>query len=200
MSKLNPYIERVIAEVKAKNAHEPEFCQTVEEVFSSLSPLVDAHPEYEKNAILERMVEPERVIMFRVPWEDDKGNMHVNRGYRVQFSSVIGPYKGGLRFAPNVNLSIIKFLGFEQTFKDSLTTLPIGGAKGGSDFDPNGKSDAEIQRFCRSFMEGLFRFIGPRLRIPSGSNRLRCCLLPRGGSEAREGRDEGQESCSGRLR
>ena len=133
MSKLNPYIERVIAEVKAKNAHEPEFCQTVEEVFSSLSPLVDAHPEYEKNAILERMVEPERVIMFRVPWEDDKGNMHVNRGYRVQFSSVIGPYKGGLRFAPNVNLSIIKFLGFEQTFKDSLTTLPIGGAKGGSD-------------------------------------------------------------------
>ena len=112
MSKLNPYIERVIAEVKAKNSHEPEFCQTVEEVFSSLSPLVDAHPEYEKNAILERMVEPERVIMFRVPWEDDKGNMHVNRGYRVQFSSVIGPYKGGLRFAPNVNLSIIKFLGF----------------------------------------------------------------------------------------
>ena len=168
MSKLNPYIERVIAEVKAKNAHEPEFCQTVEEVFSSLSPLVDAHPEYEKNAILERMVEPERVIMFRVPWEDDKGNMHVNRGYRVQFSSVIGPYKGGLRFAPNVNLSIIKFLGFEQTFKDSLTTLPIGGAKGGSDFDPNGKSDAEIQRFCRSFMEGLFRFIGPDVDCPAG--------------------------------
>ena len=168
MSKLNPYIERVIAEVKAKNSHEPEFCQTVEEVFSSLSPLVDAHPEYEKNAILERMVEPERVIMFRVPWEDDKGNMHVNRGYRVQFSSVIGPYKGGLRFAPNVNLSIIKFLGFEQTFKDSLTTLPIGGAKGGSDFDPNGKSDAEIQRFCRSFMEGLFRFIGPDVDCPAG--------------------------------
>jgi glutamate dehydrogenase (NADP+) len=165
---MNAYIERVIADVKKKNASEPEFCQTVEEVLSSLSPLVDAHPEYEKNAILERMVEPERVIMFRVPWEDDNGVLHVNRGYRVQFSSVVGPYKGGIRFAPSVNISIIKFLGFEQTFKDALTTLPIGGAKGGSDFDPNGKSDTEVQRFCQSFMEGLYRYIGPDVDCPAG--------------------------------
>lgn len=165
---MNAYIERVIADVKKKNAGEPEFCQTVEEVLSSLSPLIDAHPEYEKNAILERMVEPERTIMFRIPWEDDKGVLHVNRGYRVQFSSVVGPYKGGIRFAPSVNMSVIKFLGFEQTFKDALTTLPIGGAKGGSDFDPNGKSDTEIQRFCQSFMEGLYKFIGPDVDCPAG--------------------------------
>ena len=165
---MNAYIERVIADVRKKNAGEPEFCQTVEEVLSSLSPLVDAHPEYEENAILERMVEPERTVMFRIPWEDDKGVLHVNRGYRVQFSSAVGPYKGGIRFAPSVNMSIIKFLGFEQTFKDALTTLPIGGAKGGSDFDPNGKSDKEIQRFGQSFMEGLYKFIGPDVDCPAG--------------------------------
>jgi translation initiation factor IF-3 len=128
---MNKYVERVIADVKKQYADQPEFVQTVEEVFSSVSPLIDAHPEYEENAILERMVIPERVVMFRVPWEDDKGDMHVNTGYRVQYSSAIGPYKGGLRFAPNVNISIIKFLGFEQVFKDALSTLPIGGAKGG---------------------------------------------------------------------
>ena len=165
---MNKYVERVIADVKKQYADQPEFVQTVEEVFSSVSPLVDAHPEYEENAILERMVIPERVVMFRVPWEDDKGDMHVNTGYRVQYSSAIGPYKGGLRFAPNVNISIIKFLGFEQVFKDALSTLPIGGAKGGSDFDPNGKSDKEVQRFCRSFMQGLFRFIGPDVDCPAG--------------------------------
>ena len=165
---MNKYVERVIADVKKQYADQPEFVQTVEEVFSSVSPLVDAHPEYEENAILERMVIPERVVMFRVPWEDDKGDMHVNTGYRVQYSSAIGPYKGGLRFAPNVNMSIIKFLGFEQVFKDALSTLPIGGAKGGADFDPNGKSDKEVQRFCRSFMQGLFRFIGPDVDCPAG--------------------------------
>ena len=165
---MNKYVERVIADVKKQYADQPEFVQTVEEVFSSVSPLVDAHPEYEENAILERMVIPERVVMFRVPWEDDKGDMHVNTGYRVQYSSAIGPYKGGLRFAPNVNISIIKFLGFEQVFKDALSTLPIGGAKGGADFDPNGKSDKEVQRFCRSFMQGLFRFIGPDVDCPAG--------------------------------
>ena len=165
---MNKYVERVINEVKVKYATEPEFVQTVEEVYSSVSPLIDAHPEYEENAILERMVIPERVVMFRVPWEDDQGNLHVNTGYRVQYNSAIGPYKGGLRFAPSVNMSIIKFLGFEQTFKDALSTLPIGGAKGGSDFDPNGKSDKEVQRFCASFMQGLFRFIGPDVDCPAG--------------------------------
>ena len=165
---MNAYVERVINEVKQKYATEPEFVQTVEEVLSSVSPLVDAHPEYEENAILERMIIPERTVVFRVPWEDDKGNLHVNTGYRVQYSSAIGPYKGGLRVAPSVNMSIIKFLGFEQTFKDALSTLPIGGAKGGSDFDPNGKSDKEVQRFCASFMQGLFRFIGPDVDCPAG--------------------------------
>lgn len=165
---MNAYIERVIEEVKRKNANEPEFCQTVEEVLSSLSPLIDAHPEYEENAILERMVEPERTVMFRVPWEDDNGKLHVNTGYRVQFNSAIGPYKGGLRFAPSVNMSVVKFLGFEQVYKDALSTLPIGGAKGGSDFDPNGKSDKEIQRFCQSFMQGLYKFIGPDVDCPAG--------------------------------
>ena len=149
---MSKYVDRVLAELKEKNANEPEFLQTAEEVLSSLGPVVDAHPEYEKVALLERMVEPERTIEFRVPWVDDEGQVHVNRGYRVQFNGAIGPYKGGLRFAPSVNLSIMKFLGFEQTFKNSLTTLPMGGAKGGSDFDPNGKSDAEVMRFCQSFM------------------------------------------------
>ena len=165
---MSKYVERVIEDVKTKYANEPEFCQTVEEVLSSLGPVVDAHPEYEKVALLERMVIPERVIEFRVPWEDDNGNIHVNTGYRVQFNGAIGPYKGGLRFAPSVNLSIMKFLGFEQTFKDSLTTLPIGGAKGGSDFDPNGKSDREVMRFCQSFMTELYRHIGPDVDIPAG--------------------------------
>ena len=165
---MSKYIDRVLAEVREKNAHEPEFLQTVEEVLESLAPIVDAHPEYEKVALLERMVEPERTIEFRVPWVDDNGQAHVNRGYRVQFNGAIGPYKGGLRFAPNVTLSIMKFLGFEQTFKNSLTTLPMGGAKGGSDFDPNGKSDAEVMRFCQSFMNELYRHIGPDIDVPAG--------------------------------
>lgn len=162
------YIERVLKDVKEKNANEPEFCQAVEEVLESLKPVISAHPEYEKQAILERLVEPERAIMFKVPWTDDQGNIHVNRGYRVQFNGAIGPYKGGLRFHPTVNLSIIKFLGFEQVFKNSLTTLPIGGGKGGSDFDPQGKSDTEIMRFCQSFMTELYRHIGPDVDVPAG--------------------------------
>ena len=165
---MSKYVDRVLAELKEKNAHEAEFLQTAEEVLSTLGPVVDAHPEYEKVALLERMVIPERVIEFRVPWEDDNGNIHVNTGYRVQFNGAIGPYKGGLRFAPSVNLSIMKFLGFEQTFKDSLTTLPIGGAKGGSDFDPNGKSDREVMRFCQAFMTELYRHIGPDVDVPAG--------------------------------
>ena len=165
---MSKYIDRVLAEVKEKNANEPEFLQTVEEVLESLAPIVDAHPEYEKVALLERMVEPERTIEFRVPWVDDNGQTHVNRGYRVQFNGAIGPYKGGLPFAPNVTLSVMKFLGFEQTFKNSLTTLPMGGAKGGSDFDPNGKSDAEVMRFCQSFMTELYRHIGPDIDVPAG--------------------------------
>lgn len=164
----NEYLIRVLNECKAKNANEPEFLQTVEEVLSSLEPVIDAHPEYEKAALLERMTEPERVIEFRVPWEDDNGNVHVNRGYRVQFNGAIGPYKGGLRFAPSVNLSVLKFLGFEQTFKNSLTTLPMGGGKGGSDFDPKGKSDREVMRFCQSFMTALYKHIGPDVDVPAG--------------------------------
>ena len=162
------YIERVLKDVEQKNANEPEFIQAVQEVLESLRPVINAHPEYEKMAILERLVEPERTIMFKVPWDDDNGQTHVNRGYRVQFNSAIGPYKGGLRFHPSVNLSIIKFLGFEQTFKNSLTTLPIGGGKGGSDFNPSGKSDAEIMRFCQSFMNELYRHIGPSVDVPAG--------------------------------
>ena len=165
---MNKYIERVLADTKAKNANEPEFLQTVEEVLSSLEPVINAHPEYEACALLERMVEPERVIEFRVTWEDDNHVWHVNRGYRVQYNSAIGPYKGGLRFHPSVNLSVIKFLGFEQTFKDALTTLPIGGAKGGSDFDPAGKSDAEVMRFCQAYMTELYRHIGPDVDVPAG--------------------------------
>ena len=162
------YISKVLEEVKAKNPNEAEFNQAVEEVLESLRPVIEAHPEYEDMAILERMTEPERAIIFRVPWEDDNGKVQVNRGFRVQFNGAIGPYKGGLRFHPSVNLSIIKFLGFEQVFKNSLTTLPIGGGKGGSDFDPQGKSDAEILRFCTSFMTELYRHIGPDVDVPAG--------------------------------
>ena len=165
---MNPYIERVIENVKIRNAHEPEFIQTVEEVFSSIEPLVNAHPEYEKNDILMRMTEPDRAISFRVTWVDDNGNVQVNRGYRYQFNSAIGPYKGGLRFHPSVYSGIIKFLGFEQTFKNSLTGLPIGGGKGGSNFDPIGKSDAEIMRFCQAFMTELYRYVGPDVDVPAG--------------------------------
>ncbi len=162
------YVERVIEEVRKKHSNEPEFIQTVTEVFSSIAPVIDKHPEYEKAALLERMVEPERQIIFRVTWEDDNGKVCVNTGYRVQFNSAIGPYKGGLRFHPTVYIGIIKFLGFEQTFKNSLTGLPIGGGKGGSDFDPRGKSDAEIMRFCQAFMTELYRHIGPDVDVPAG--------------------------------
>ncbi len=165
---MNAYIEEVLAKVKQRDAHEPEFLQTVEEVLKSLETVIDQHPEYQKAGLLERLTEPERVIEFRVTWTDDAGKVHVNRGYRVQFNSAIGPYKGGLRLHPSVNLSIIKFLGFEQIFKNSLTTLPIGGGKGGSDFDPKGKSDTEIMRFCQSFMTELQRYIGPDTDVPAG--------------------------------
>ena len=165
---MNEYISRVIDAVKQRDPNEPEFHQTVEEVFKSLVPVIEKHPEYEKVALLERMVEPERQILFRVAWVDDAGQAHVNRGFRVQFNGAIGPYKGGLRFHPSVNLSIMKFLGFEQTFKNSLTSLPMGGAKGGSDFDPRGKSDAEIMRFCQAFMTELYRHIGPDVDVPAG--------------------------------
>ena len=162
------YVERVIEEGKKNNPGEPEFHQTVEEVLTSLAPVMDAHPEYEKAGLLERLVEPERGITFRVVWVDDAGKVHVNKGYRYQFNSAIGPYKGGLRFAPNVYPGIIKFLGFEQIFKNSLTGLPIGGGKGGADFDPNGKSDAGIMRFCQAFMTELYRHIGPDTDVPAG--------------------------------
>ena len=165
---MNQYIERVLNDTKAKNANEPEFLQTVEEVLSSLEPVINAHPEYEKAALLERMVEPERTIEFRVTWEDDNHVWHVNRGYRVQYNAALGPYKGGIRFDPSVNLSIIKFLGFEQVFKDAMTGLPIGGAKGGSDFDPRGKSDAEVMRFCQAFISELYRHIGQDIDCPAG--------------------------------
>ena len=161
-------VEKVIADVKAKNPGQEEFHQTVEEVFTSLIPVLEKNPAYVDEKILERLVEPERQIMFRVPWIDDKGEIQINRGFRVQFNSAIGPYKGGLRFHPSVNLSIIKFLGFEQIFKNSLTGLPIGGGKGGSDFDPKGKSDREIMRFCQSFMTELYRHIGPDTDVPAG--------------------------------
>ena len=155
------YVSRVIELCKAKNPGEVEFHQTVEEVLESLRPVVEQHPEYEECALLERLTEPERGVTFRVVWVDDEGKVQVNKGYRYQFNSAIGPYKGGLRFAPNVYPGIIKFLGFEQIFKNSLTGLPIGGGKGGSDFDPNGKSDAEVMRFCQAFMTELYRHIGP---------------------------------------
>lgn len=162
------YLQNVLEQLKAKNAEQPEFIQAATEVLTSLEPVIAQHPEYEKAALLERLVEPERTIMFRVPWVDDNGKVQVNRGYRVQFNSAIGPYKGGLRFAPNVYLGIIKFLGFEQTFKNSLTGLPIGGGKGGADFDPTGKSDGEIMRFCQSFMSELYRHIGAETDVPAG--------------------------------
>ena len=165
---MNAYVQRVIEDVRRKYHNEPEFVQTVEEVFSSISPLVDKHPEYEKADLLGRMVEPERMFSFRVVWTDDEGKTHTNTGYRCQFNGAIGPYKGGLRFHPSVYPGIMKFLAFVQTFKNSLTGLPIGGGKGGSDFDPNGKSDAEIMRFCQSFMSALYRYIGPDVDVPAG--------------------------------
>ena len=162
------YVEKVLKNLKKQNPGEPEFHQAATEILTTLAPVVDKHPEYEKAALLERFVEPERVIMFRVPWTDDKGKVHVNKGYRVQFNSAIGPYKGGLRFHPSVNLSIIKFLGLEQKLKNSLTGLPIGGGKGGSDFDPKGKSDREVMAFCQSFMTELYRHIGADTDVPAG--------------------------------
>ena len=165
---MNKYLDKVINCIETKNSHEPEYLQAVKEVLCSVEQILDKHPEYEKAAIMERMTEPERIISFRVPWVNDKGDVIVNRGYRVQFSSLIGPYKGGLRFHPSVNQSIMKFLGFEQIFKNALTGLPIGGAKGGSDFDPKGKSDNEIMRFCQSFMTELYRHIGQDVDVPAG--------------------------------
>ncbi|MBR1736004.1 MAG: NADP-specific glutamate dehydrogenase, partial [Firmicutes bacterium] len=162
------YVDNVLNNLIEKNAGQPEFHQAATEVLNTLKPVIEANPQYEKAALLERLVEPERQIMFRVPWIDDKGNVQVNRGYRVQLNSAIGPYKGGLRFHPSVNLSIIKFLGFEQIFKNSLTSLPIGGGKGGSDFDPKGKSDNEVMRFCQSFMTELYRHIGADVDVPAG--------------------------------
>ena len=165
---MNAYIQEVLEKVEKRDKNEPEFLQTVEEVLKSLETVIDQHPEYQKAGLLERLVEPERVIEFRVPWVDDAGKVNVNRGFRVQFNSAIGPYKGGLRLHPSVNLGIIKFLGFEQVFKNSLTGLPIGGGKGGSDFDPKGKSDREIMAFCQSFMLELYRYIGADTDVPAG--------------------------------
>ena len=162
------YVSNVLEELKQKNPNQPEFLQAVTEVLESISPIVNANSKYQDWALLERLVEPERVNTFRIPWVDDAGKVHVNRGYRVQFNSAIGPYKGGIRFHPSVNLSIIKFLGFEQTFKNSLTGLPIGGGKGGCDFDPKGKSETEIMRFCQSFMTSLYRIIGQNVDVPAG--------------------------------
>ena len=165
---MNEYVTSVMAEVKAKNPAEPEFHQAVQEVVESLAPVLDRHPEYRSVRMLERIVEPERVILFRVPWLDDSGRVQVNRGFRIEMNSAIGPYKGGLRFHPSVTLGILKFLAFEQVFKNSLTTLPMGGGKGGSDFDPKGKSDLEVMRFCQSFMTELHRHIGPNTDVPAG--------------------------------
>ena len=165
---MNTYLASVIDHVRTKYANEPEFVQTVEEVMSSLEPVIEKHPEYEKFDLLHRLVEPERQFTFRVVWQDDAGKYHTNTGYRVQFNGAIGPYKGGLRFQKDVYIGIMKFLGFEQIFKNALTGLPIGGAKGGSDFDPTGKSDAEIMRFCQSYMQALYRYIGPDVDVPAG--------------------------------
>lgn len=162
------YTEKVLADLKAKNPDQPEFIQAATEVLDALAPVVNNDPKYQRTSLLERLVEPERQIMFRIPWVDDHGQVHVNRGYRVQFNSAIGPYKGGLRLHPSVNLSIIKFLGFEQIFKNSLTGLPIGGAKGGSDFDPKGKSDMEVMRFCQAFMNELYKYVGADEDVPAG--------------------------------
>lgn len=165
---MNKYLASVIENVKVKHANEPEFVQTVEEVLTSLEPVVEKHPEYEKFDLLNRLVEPERQFTFRVVWQDDNGGYHTNTGYRTQFNGAIGPYKGGLRFQKNVYSGIIKFLGFEQIFKNALTGLPIGGGKGGADFDPTGRSDAEIMRFCQSYMQALYRYIGPDVDVPAG--------------------------------
>ncbi len=165
---MSHYVKDLMAEVKAKNPAEPEFHQAVLEVAESLALVLDRHPEYRAAKILERIIEPERVLMFRVPWVDDQGEVHINRGFRIEMNSAIGPYKGGLRFHPSVNLGILKFLAFEQVFKNSLTTLPMGGGKGGSDFDPKGKSDLKIMRFCQAFMSELFRHIGPDTDVPAG--------------------------------
>ncbi|MAZ96227.1 NADP-specific glutamate dehydrogenase [Schleiferiaceae bacterium] len=161
-------IDAFVDKVDAANPNEPEFMQAVVEVAESVIPFIENHPKYKGKSLLERIVEPERIVMFRVPWTDDKGNVHVNKGYRVEFNSAIGPYKGGLRFHPTVNLSVLKFLGFEQIFKNSLTTLPMGGGKGGSNFNPKGKTDAEVMRFCQSFMTELSRHIGPNTDVPAG--------------------------------
>ena len=165
---MSNYVKDLVAEVKAKNPAEPEFHQAVQEVAESLSLVLERHPEYRSFKILERIIEPERVILFRVPWIDDQGEIHINRGYRIQMNSAIGPYKGGLRFHPSVTLGILKFLAFEQVFKNSLTTLPMGGGKGGSDFDPKGKSDLKIMRFCQAFMSELFRHVGSDTDVPAG--------------------------------
>ncbi|MFL6584896.1 MAG: NADP-specific glutamate dehydrogenase [Chthoniobacterales bacterium] len=165
---MTDYTSPLMADVKARNPAEPEFHQAVQEVVESLSLVLDRHPEFRAQQIIERIIEPERVIMFRVPWRDDAGNFHVNRGFRIQMNSAIGPYKGGLRFHPSVNLGILKFLAFEQVFKNALTTLPMGGGKGGADFDPKGKSDFEVMRFCQAFMSELFRHIGPNTDVPAG--------------------------------
>ena len=165
---MNQYVQGVLEHLKKKYYWESEFIQAADEVLQSLAPVFDKEPKYKNNRILERIVEPERTLMFRVPWQDDKGEYHVNSGYRVEFNSALGPYKGGLRFHPSVNLGILKFLGFEQIFKNSLTGLPMGGGKGGSDFDPKGKSDDEVMRFCQSFMSELFRHIGPNTDVPAG--------------------------------
>lgn len=162
------YISGVMENLRKRNQGETEFHQAAQEVLISLAPVIDKHPEFKKASLLERITEPERVIMFRVPWVDDNGNVHVNKAYRIEFNSAIGPYKGGLRFHPSVNLGILKFLGFEQIFKNSLTTLPMGGGKGGSDFDPKGKSDNEVMRFCQAFMSELYRHIGPNIDVPAG--------------------------------
>ncbi len=168
MADMKKYVEDVLELVKRRDPDQPEFHNTVKEVLTTIVPVLEKNPKYAEAKILERMVEPERVITFRVPWQDDKGEIQINRGYRVQMNSAIGPYKGGLRFHPSVNLSILKFLAFEQVFKNSLTSLPIGGGKGGSDFDPKGKSDAEVMRFCQSFMTELYRHIGPHTDVPAG--------------------------------
>ena len=176
----NEYCKRVYEQILARDPDQKEFHQAVYEVLEGLEPMVERRPELEKNGILERFVEPERVVTFRVPWTDDAGQVHVNRGYRVQFNSAIGPYKGGLRFHPTVNLSILKFLGFEQILKNSLTGLPIGGGKGGSDFDPKGKSDAEVMRFCQSFMSELYRHIGQFTDVPAEKRQRGRCAHRQG--------------------
>ena len=165
---MNTYIQETIDLVAKRNANEPEFLQAITEVLGTIAPVIERHKEYQENNILERITEPERQIIFRVPWVDDQGKVRVNRGFRIQFNSAIGPYKGGVRFHPSVNIGILKFLGFEQIFKNALTTLPMGGGKGGADFDPKGKSDTEVMRFCQSFMTELYRHIGADTDIPAG--------------------------------